>query len=358
MAQPDNIARIVHPYLTHEGSRYSLKAPVQYPSDCIKILRSRPCTFSAQSCNKWALDRVILVGDAAHVFPPFGGQGITPGFRDASVLAWRLTLHCRNNDDLGKATVNHRRVFETWRAETAAGTLTGCDSRERRVCDRKEPFQGHDQRLESVGTTFVAELEEVVRERGTTGWHGEVRLQTGDGLYAGIVWWVSSPQVCCLPLCEAGKRCEKPRVVFTDDVIFAPHKQGRLQVVVLLDKVEDVADAVQAINDADKLSNGYVIAQEATFIVHNLCADMDESGLVDGSQSIVRLATGEEFAAADGLCPGRPKPKYYDMYRMQQETGGRKFVIVRPDFFVFAAARNGTEATRALKAMAAVLEHR
>jgi 2-polyprenyl-6-methoxyphenol hydroxylase-like FAD-dependent oxidoreductase len=43
---------------------------IHFPWDCIEILRSRPFTFSARSCNKWAVGRVILVGDAAHVFPP------------------------------------------------------------------------------------------------------------------------------------------------------------------------------------------------------------------------------------------------------------------------------------------------
>lgn len=48
----------------------SLTGDVSYPDDCIKILRSRPFWFSARSCNKWALDRVLLCGDSAHVFPP------------------------------------------------------------------------------------------------------------------------------------------------------------------------------------------------------------------------------------------------------------------------------------------------
>ena len=48
----------------------SLNYDVRYPRDCIEILRSRPFKFSARSCNKWALNRVILCGDSAHVFPP------------------------------------------------------------------------------------------------------------------------------------------------------------------------------------------------------------------------------------------------------------------------------------------------
>ena len=47
-----------------------LKDTVQYPTDCIHVLRSRPFSFSARSCNKWSVGRVILCGDAAHVMPP------------------------------------------------------------------------------------------------------------------------------------------------------------------------------------------------------------------------------------------------------------------------------------------------
>jgi hypothetical protein len=45
--------------------------------------------------NKWFHNRIILIGDAAHVFPPFGGQGIACGVRDGFALAWRLAVLLR-----------------------------------------------------------------------------------------------------------------------------------------------------------------------------------------------------------------------------------------------------------------------
>jgi 2-polyprenyl-6-methoxyphenol hydroxylase-like FAD-dependent oxidoreductase len=97
VSQAENIKKVVFPYITHPGSRYGLSEQVSFPEDCIEVLRCRSFGFAARSCNKWSLGRVILCGDVAHVFPPFGGQGIASGFRDASGLAWRLTVACRSN---------------------------------------------------------------------------------------------------------------------------------------------------------------------------------------------------------------------------------------------------------------------
>ncbi|KAH7024515.1 uncharacterized protein B0I36DRAFT_376481 [Microdochium trichocladiopsis] len=66
--------------------------PVAFPRDCIQILRCRPFKFVHKCVDRWFDGRTILIGDAAHVFPPFAGQGVASGMRDAHQLAWRLAL--------------------------------------------------------------------------------------------------------------------------------------------------------------------------------------------------------------------------------------------------------------------------
>ncbi|MFM2415408.1 MAG: hypothetical protein RL385_131 [Pseudomonadota bacterium] len=54
------------------------------------IERKAVYRFHARVCDAFSQGRVFLAGDAAHVTPPFAGQGLVAGLRDAVNLAWKL----------------------------------------------------------------------------------------------------------------------------------------------------------------------------------------------------------------------------------------------------------------------------
>jgi 3-(3-hydroxy-phenyl)propionate hydroxylase len=56
----------------------------------VEIERAVVYTFHARTAARWRVGRVLLAGDAAHVMPPFVGQGFSSGARDAANLAWKL----------------------------------------------------------------------------------------------------------------------------------------------------------------------------------------------------------------------------------------------------------------------------
>ena len=60
------------------------------PDDDLEVVRVTEYTFRAQIANRWRDRNVFLLGDAAHLTPPFIGQGMGAGLRDAMNLVWKL----------------------------------------------------------------------------------------------------------------------------------------------------------------------------------------------------------------------------------------------------------------------------
>jgi 3-(3-hydroxy-phenyl)propionate hydroxylase len=61
-----------------------------------QLERAATYTFHSLLTNRWQRGSLLLAGDAAHQTPPFLGQGLCAGIRDASNLGWKLARALRD----------------------------------------------------------------------------------------------------------------------------------------------------------------------------------------------------------------------------------------------------------------------
>ena len=83
---------------------WSLLEPWYTPQDG-PLTRSTVYEFRSMLANQMRVGHVLLVGDAAHLTPPFLGQGLCSGLRDAANVAWKLDLVLRG--------VAHEQLLDT-----------------------------------------------------------------------------------------------------------------------------------------------------------------------------------------------------------------------------------------------------
>lgn len=81
--------------LNSESAAWRLLEPWGVHPGNAKLERHAVYTFGARWADRWRSGRALIAGDAAHQMPPFAGQGMCAGLRDAANLAWKLDLVLR-----------------------------------------------------------------------------------------------------------------------------------------------------------------------------------------------------------------------------------------------------------------------
>lgn len=118
------------------------------PPEHYEIRRAAVYQFHAATAASWREGRIFLAGDAAHQTPPFLGQGLNAGFRDAVNLGWKIPLV--------QAGVCDERLLESYAAErdTHARDLVDwamevgklMETLAAREAGRPDPYPAADQR--------------------------------------------------------------------------------------------------------------------------------------------------------------------------------------------------------------------
>ena len=271
-------------------------------------------------------------------------------------MAWRLQIACR--PEFHKHVV----LFSAWSQERkqqlerslAAPVENGRYVTEHNPC--RILLRDTYLWLVQLVPSWKRWLEQGARRNGMYRYTYQPGMHFMPYMLGGILF----PQVYCVSLDKSTS--SKLGVQFTDDVIYSQDKRGPFQLVILIDKMDAIVEVDNALSEVTHISNGHVLASEATVIVQDpLAGSQNGYGTNPSIRSEetrpkwFRIATGAEFAASR-LCMNRPDPMYYDEYRMRKEVKGRQYVILRHDRFVFAACEDLPDLNHALQQIEPVLK--
>ncbi|MEU7389794.1 bifunctional 3-(3-hydroxy-phenyl)propionate/3-hydroxycinnamic acid hydroxylase [Streptomyces tanashiensis] len=113
--------------LERPETAWRLLAPFDVTPANATLLRTATYTFQARWADQWRVGRVLLAGDAAHLMPPFAGQGMCSGIRDVANLAWKLDLVLHGLADVSVldsyTTERRKQVEESIRSSVKLGKV-------------------------------------------------------------------------------------------------------------------------------------------------------------------------------------------------------------------------------------------
>lgn len=135
--------------------------------------------LGVETAERFAARRIALVGEAAHVFPPIGAQGLNLGLRDAALIAELATAAHRGAEDVGGESVLTR--YDRLRRADIVTRAAAVDLLNRALLSDLLPVQG----LRGLGLYLldqVPQLRRAVMREGMRPALSEPRLMRGEAL--------------------------------------------------------------------------------------------------------------------------------------------------------------------------------
>jgi len=135
--------------------------------------------LSVASAHRFAGKRIALVGEAAHVIPPIGAQGLNLGLRDAAAIAEVAAAAHRHGGDIGAAVVLS--AYDRMRRVDVAGRSFAVDVLNRSLLSDFLPVQGA-RGLALYLLDRIAPLRRAVMREGVAPFVAQPRLMRGEAL--------------------------------------------------------------------------------------------------------------------------------------------------------------------------------
>ncbi len=135
--------------------------------------------LSAATARTFAANRIALVGEAAHVIPPIGAQGLNLGLRDAATIGELAAQALRDGDDIGGATV--LTAYDKMRRTDVGSRTFAIDVLNRTLLTDFLPVQG----LRGIGLYMldrIGPLRRAAMREGIAPGASQPRLMRGEAL--------------------------------------------------------------------------------------------------------------------------------------------------------------------------------
>jgi 2-octaprenyl-6-methoxyphenol hydroxylase len=135
--------------------------------------------LAIEAARRFAVARVALVGEAAHLLPPIGAQGLNLGLRDAATIGELVVAARRNGDDVGAAELADR--YDRSRRTDVTSRALAVDLLNRSLLSDFLPLQGA-RGLSLFLMQHIGPLRRAIMREGVAPSSAQPRLMRGEAL--------------------------------------------------------------------------------------------------------------------------------------------------------------------------------